>query len=203
MSSIDLRWPGSSRSRQSSFRGCSRPRRPAAQGPSPPDKPRSAYLAGLAVEKRIGRNNYNTKCFIYDTVVLVEVFGGDQIVLAHRDLYLRTDNPPETLSLDRLKYNVIPDGPDAYQLMSRVARRKENDKMENNVVETSRVKIYRDDESVLPFDVFGVDTVPRTRVVDKFTGNVGVGIGRTREEADRRAYEDLRSKNEAGYSSCS
>ena len=32
--------------------------------------------------------------------------------------------------------------------------------MDNNTVETSRVKIYRDYESVLPFDVFGLDNVP-------------------------------------------
>jgi len=75
--------------------------------------------------------------------------------------------------------------------------------MDSSTEETTRVIIHRDDVSVSPFDVFELDSVPRTRVVDKLTGNVGTGIGRTREEADRRAYQDLRSKNEAGYSSCS
>ena len=72
--------------------------------------------------------------------------------------------------------------------------------MDDNAFETSRHRIYRDYESFLPFVL---DDVPRTTVVDKVTGNAGVGIGRTREDADRRAYDDLRSKNEAGYSSCS
>jgi hypothetical protein len=61
--------------------------------------------------------------------------------------------------------------------------------------ETSRHVIYRDRKEDIINDLTGQRGPDRTRIYDKQTGNWSEGIGNTREEADRAAWDDLTSKN--------
>lgn len=68
-----------------------------------------------------------------------------------------------------------------------------------NKTETARHEIYRGTEDLypVPFSLipgFG-DQVPKTQIFDKQTHNWGEGTAKSRNEADRRAWDDLESKN--------
>jgi len=62
--------------------------------------------------------------------------------------------------------------------------------------ETARHIIYRTATwDPIIDDLMGIPPSPKTQIYDKRTGNWGEGVGNTREEADRRAWDDLESKN--------
>jgi hypothetical protein len=60
---------------------------------------------------------------------------------------------------------------------------------------TRNHNIHRNTESAYPLG-FGRE-MPRTQIQDKKTGSWGKGIGNTQQEADQRAWDDLRSKKES------
>lgn len=61
--------------------------------------------------------------------------------------------------------------------------------------ETKNHEIHRNTKSEFPMGL-GREN-PRTQIKDKETGDWGEGIGNTQEEADQRAWDDLRSKKES------
>jgi hypothetical protein len=60
---------------------------------------------------------------------------------------------------------------------------------------TQHHSINRTTENVGPFGLF--DSTNKTTITDKDTGAHGTGLGRSRSEADERAWDSIRSANEA------
>jgi hypothetical protein len=60
---------------------------------------------------------------------------------------------------------------------------------------TTHHTIHHTTENVGPFGLF--DSADKTVVHDRGTGATGTGLGHTRSEATERAWENLRSENEA------